>query len=221
MKSAPDRPRVICTAPDCEEVVDAQGLCHGHYLRLWRTGVRDTSPLRRETPSCLVETCPRKAERRGYCQAHYKRVLKHGHPQADVPIREVDGIGPHRATATTRSTCRPISGTSVGEAPRSLSTVSSWRELLGRSLASRRACSPHERCQDRQPSRESRALVYPPSGRSADRRSRRVLPGDDRTIWRRVRTSGLRGRLRGWHAKTPLTRGFVAVPTGFEPALPA
>ena len=93
MKSAPDRPRVICTAPDCGEVVDAQGLCHGHYLRLWRTGVRDTSPLRRETPSCLVETCPRKAERRGYCQAHYKRVLKHGHPQADVPIREVDGMG--------------------------------------------------------------------------------------------------------------------------------
>lgn len=93
MKSAPDRPPVICSAPDCEEAVDAQGLCHGHYLRLWRTGVRDTSPLRRETPSCLVETCPRKAERRGYCQAHYKRVLKHGHPQADVPIREVDGLG--------------------------------------------------------------------------------------------------------------------------------
>lgn len=42
---------------------------------------------------CLVEGCDRRAEKRGYCPAHYKRVLKHGHPQSDIPIREVDGTG--------------------------------------------------------------------------------------------------------------------------------
>jgi hypothetical protein len=42
---------------------------------------------------CSVETCDRKAETRGYCRAHYARVLKHGHPQADVPIRKVAGDG--------------------------------------------------------------------------------------------------------------------------------
>ena len=42
---------------------------------------------------CMVETCDRVAQRRGYCQAHYKRVLKHGHPQADIPIKEADGTG--------------------------------------------------------------------------------------------------------------------------------
>ena len=42
---------------------------------------------------CKVEICDRLAKTRGYCQAHYKRVLKHGHPQADIPIREVEGDG--------------------------------------------------------------------------------------------------------------------------------
>lgn len=51
------------------------------------------SPLREGKKQCQVETCDREAERRGYCQAHYKRVLKHGHPQANIPIREVDGTG--------------------------------------------------------------------------------------------------------------------------------
>jgi hypothetical protein len=90
---ARDTCRDTCSAPDCDQPTDAQGLCHGHYLRLWRKGVRDTSPLRRDTPQCMVQSCDRKAERRGYCQPHYKRVLKHGDPKADVPIRQVDGRG--------------------------------------------------------------------------------------------------------------------------------
>jgi hypothetical protein len=42
---------------------------------------------------CKAKDCDRDADKRGYCPAHYKRVLKHGHPQADIPIREVDGTG--------------------------------------------------------------------------------------------------------------------------------
>ncbi|HXV71033.1 MAG TPA: HNH endonuclease [Acidimicrobiia bacterium] len=39
------------------------------------------------------ETCDRDAVTKGFCRAHYRRVLKHGHPQADIPIREVAGDG--------------------------------------------------------------------------------------------------------------------------------
>lgn len=85
--------RGVCVAPDCEEPVDAKGLCHGHYQRLLRHGVIDMSPLRKGKKMCKVETCDRDAERRGYCQAHYKRVLKHGDPQPDKPIREAKGVG--------------------------------------------------------------------------------------------------------------------------------
>lgn len=42
---------------------------------------------------CKVDNCERMAETRGFCRAHYKRVLKYGHPQAEVPIREVSGTG--------------------------------------------------------------------------------------------------------------------------------
>lgn len=42
---------------------------------------------------CSVEGCDRDAERRGFCKAHYARVLKHGDPQAEVPIKVVDGNG--------------------------------------------------------------------------------------------------------------------------------
>lgn len=90
------RRRSICSAPDCEEVVDAKGLCHGHYQRLLRTGRRDVSPLREGGAMCSVEGCDRPHKAKGYCAAHYKRVLVHGHPRADVPIREVDGKGTFR-----------------------------------------------------------------------------------------------------------------------------
>lgn len=42
---------------------------------------------------CSVEGCARPLKSRGYCAAHYKRVLAHGDPRADVPIREVGGVG--------------------------------------------------------------------------------------------------------------------------------
>ena len=91
--AGPVRLRRTCKAEDCDEPVDAKELCHGHYQRLLRRGQVDLAPLRKGKKMCSVEGCARKAERRGYCQPHYKRVLKYGHPQADIPIREVDGTG--------------------------------------------------------------------------------------------------------------------------------
>ncbi len=87
------RVRGTCTAPDCNEPVDAKGICHGHFQRLDRHGVLDLSPLRDGKELCKVEECERTAVTRGYCKAHYARVLKHGHPRADIPIRVADGTG--------------------------------------------------------------------------------------------------------------------------------
>lgn len=42
---------------------------------------------------CQVDGCDRYAEKRGYFPAHYKRVLKHGDPQAEIPIRVAKGRG--------------------------------------------------------------------------------------------------------------------------------
>lgn len=42
---------------------------------------------------CVVHRCDRPAASYGYCDAHYLRVRRHGHPQADVPIRVVNRSG--------------------------------------------------------------------------------------------------------------------------------
>lgn len=89
----PLRRRGECVAPECDEPVDAKDLCHGHYQRFDRHGEIDLSPLRKGKSMCQVESCDRDAVTRGYCRAHYRRVLIHGHPQADIPIREVSGDG--------------------------------------------------------------------------------------------------------------------------------
>lgn len=91
--AGPLRVRGTCIAPGCEEPMDAKDLCHGHFQRLDRHGVVDLSPLRKGKSVCKVEGCERPAGQRGFCPAHYKRVLKYGHPQADIPIREVSGTG--------------------------------------------------------------------------------------------------------------------------------
>ncbi|HSM44051.1 MAG TPA: HNH endonuclease [Acidimicrobiia bacterium] len=90
----PLRSRGICKVEDCDQVVDAKGLCHGHYQRVLRgSSLPVGAPLRKGSSMCSVETCDRVAKARGYCAAHYKRVLKHGHPQEHLPIRLSDGTG--------------------------------------------------------------------------------------------------------------------------------
>lgn len=47
-----------------------------------------------QRPPCAVPTCIYEVEVRDWCHAHYARVIKHGHPQADVPLQ------PHRHRST-------------------------------------------------------------------------------------------------------------------------
>jgi len=115
-----DRSRLKCQAPDCPQPAEARGFCHGHYLRLRRSGSADESPLRRRAGSCSVKNCNRPHKARGYCAAHYKRFLLHGSPLPDRPIRESDGNGHishgYRQIPVPRE-LRPLVGgvTKVGE----------------------------------------------------------------------------------------------------------
>jgi HNH endonuclease len=88
------RSRGICDIDGCDKVVDAKGLCHGHYQRLLRrSAMALDAPFRKSGAFCSVAGCDRPHKAKGYCGAHYKRVLAHGDPQADIPIRESDGTG--------------------------------------------------------------------------------------------------------------------------------
>ena len=82
-----------CMAPSCDLPAEARGYCHGHYLRLQRTGVADESPLKRPRRVCSVSGCGREHKAKGYCPAHYKRFLLHGDPLADQPVKKSDGSG--------------------------------------------------------------------------------------------------------------------------------
>ena len=82
-----------CKAPECDQVAEAKGYCHGQYLRLRRSGYADESPLRKPGRRCSVDDCDRSHKARGYCATHYRRFLLHGSPLSDRPIRESDGNG--------------------------------------------------------------------------------------------------------------------------------
>jgi hypothetical protein len=91
----PDRAPAACAVDGCERRVVTRGWCHGHYLRWSRTGdVQAAKPLRRPVPQeCEVVTCGRPAHAQRLCRAHLERSRLHGHPKADVPLREVSGQG--------------------------------------------------------------------------------------------------------------------------------
>ena len=78
----------------CEKDVDTKRLCHGHYQRLLRRSrlALDT-PLRQQGTICSVEECGRPHKAKGYCGAHYKRFVSRGDPRAEIPIKEVKGVG--------------------------------------------------------------------------------------------------------------------------------
>lgn len=115
-----DRSRVSCRAPDCDQPAEALGFCHGHYLRLRRSGSADESPLRRPGRLCSIDDCARPHKAKGYRAAHYKRFLLHGSPLPDRPIRESDGNGHishgYRQIPVPRELRPPVGGvTKVGE----------------------------------------------------------------------------------------------------------
>lgn len=83
----------MCQAPECNREAEARGYCHGHYLRLQRTGVRSEEPLRVRGRLCSVDGCERPHQARGFCAAHDKRFLATGDPMPGRPIRKAAGVG--------------------------------------------------------------------------------------------------------------------------------
>lgn len=83
-----------CSVESCPNLAEARTLCHGHYLSLLRKGEWPTRLLSDRKPrECAVSGCERQAASRGFCRAHVVRLRVHGDVQADVPIREIGGIG--------------------------------------------------------------------------------------------------------------------------------
>ena len=82
-------------ADGCDRDTTERGLCHGHYLRLIRTGSIDPEkPLsRRVNTICTVPACDNKATARGLCVTHRTRLKTHGDVLADQPVRKLDGLG--------------------------------------------------------------------------------------------------------------------------------
>ena len=78
----------------CGSRTTERGLCHGHYLRLIRTGDLEAHrPLsRRKNDTCIVEACEHPATARGLCVGHRSRQRK-GTLQPAVPLKKVDGNG--------------------------------------------------------------------------------------------------------------------------------
>ncbi|MDQ1746668.1 MAG: hypothetical protein QOD07_931 [Frankiaceae bacterium] len=84
-----------CSVATCTRIATERGLCHGHYLRVIRTGeLRPERPLnRRVNTVCEVDGCERDAVVRRLCRTHANRKRKYGDVQADKPIREPSGNG--------------------------------------------------------------------------------------------------------------------------------
>lgn len=83
-----------CSVEGCPYPGEARRLCHGHYLALLRRGEWPTRLLSdRKTKDCAVGGCGRPAHARGLCHTHVDRLHKHGDVLAEVPVKEVEGIG--------------------------------------------------------------------------------------------------------------------------------
>ena len=129
---------MICTLSKHE--AEAKGYCHGHYLRLQRTGRVDESPLRVRGRLCSLPDCDRPHKAKGYCPTHYKRFLEHGDPLADMPIRESDGNGHishgYRQIPVPRQLRHLVGGKTK---------VAEHRLLMGRHGVVQRRCAPGPR----------------------------------------------------------------------------
>ena len=83
-----------CSVDGCPNPAEARTLCHGHYLSLLRRGEWPTRLLSDRLPKpCSVPDCSRLMSSRGLCETHGARLRLKGDVLADVPIREVEGIG--------------------------------------------------------------------------------------------------------------------------------
>lgn len=88
---APKRPSTTpCAVDGCPNTTGDGGLgyCSGHYQRLAIHGdLRECDPIIPRYDGCSVEGCDLVHHGKGYCRTHCARFERHGHPQADIPIR--------------------------------------------------------------------------------------------------------------------------------------
>ena len=83
-----------CSVEGCPNASEARTLCHGHYLALLRRAEWPTRLLSDRQPrTCAVPECGRGVNARGLCRTHLYRLERKEDVQANIPIREVEGIG--------------------------------------------------------------------------------------------------------------------------------
>ena len=83
-----------CIVTDCHHVGEAKGLCHGHLLRLLRTGEWPVDLLStRQRSLCSVPDCDRWSHADDICSTHYRRVSNRADLRADEPIKTAQGLG--------------------------------------------------------------------------------------------------------------------------------
>lgn len=81
-----------CTTPQCDRRPIARTLCQPCYRRAHRQGTLPPRQRAVHDVPCKVDGCGRPPKGRGWCSGHYQRVLKHGDPQAHVPLRPGPGV---------------------------------------------------------------------------------------------------------------------------------
>jgi hypothetical protein len=84
-----------CSVNGCNNVVEAHGLCHGHYQRQLRgSQLSDDVPLGKAKKTCAVTDCEHSATpRTELCKVHLKRRKRLGDVRADTPIRATASRG--------------------------------------------------------------------------------------------------------------------------------
>jgi hypothetical protein len=193
---------------ECANRSTERGLCHGHYLRLIRTGnVEPDRPLsRRKNTLCIVDGCDKKATARGLCTGHRHRNRK-GALRPDIPLKKVAGQG------------HLNHGYRVVPVPRALRHLSHLRrtefehrlvmaQLLGRALYSDE--SVHHKNGDRLDNRPENLELwsrYQPRGQRVSDKIDYALEILDRYLPEALAN------------QTPLSLELVP-PTGFEPVPP-
>lgn len=81
----------VCSVEGCERETKARGYCRMHYLRFWRSGTVQESPV---VPQrlCEVNGCEKKHKSLGYCSMHYGRLLRG--TEIERPVRIPGEWGP-------------------------------------------------------------------------------------------------------------------------------
>ena len=195
------RIRSMCQAPECNREAEARGYCHGHYLRLQRTGVRSEEPLRVRGRLCSVDGCERPHQARGFCAAHDKRFLATGDPMPGRPIRKAAGVGttdrkgynnvpvPHHLRHLTGGVAW------VGK-HRLVMAIHLGRPLLADEVVHHSKWGPAG-----QPDREPRTVVHGPPQGATGRRPTRLLRGDAPPLCARDRFVDRANLAGGWQSR--------------------